>query len=178
MNTTRTLIEQNTICLRQGIALLRELDDAAYTHTQSPYYESSVGEHLRHTLEHYISFIDGVESGLIDYDARERNRRIAAERAYAVRVIRDIIARLEGIAVDKPLQVKMDCGHGETEKALWSRSSIERDLQYIQAHTIHHYALIAMILRLQGIDPGPDFGVAPSTLAYRRSLLQAEQQAG
>ena len=36
----------------------------------------------------------------------------------------------------------------------------------IGAHTVHHYALIAIASRLQGIFPDASFGVAPSTLKY------------
>jgi len=48
----------------------------------------------------------------------------------------------------------------------WSESTVKRELQYLQAHTIHHYALIALILRIQGITPHDEFGVAPSTLRH------------
>jgi hypothetical protein len=35
---------------------------------------------------------------------------------------------------------------------------------------VHHYALIGALLRVQGVDPGAEFGVAPSTLEHRRQL--------
>jgi hypothetical protein len=35
------------------------------------------------------------------------------------------------------------------------------------SHAVHHFALIAMILRAHGIDVDPKFGVAPSTLRDR-----------
>jgi hypothetical protein len=43
---------------------------------------------------------------------------------------------------------------------------VGRELQYLLSHTIHHYAIIGSILRAQGVEPGPDFGVAPSTLRH------------
>lgn len=46
----------------------------------------------------------------------------------------------------------------------WSISSLKRELQFLLSHTIHHYSLIALALRLQGFEPGAAFGVAPSTL--------------
>ena len=66
----------------------------------------------------------------------------------------------------------MDCRLDDEEGAVWTESTPERDLQYLQAHTIHHYALIAMILRLQGREPGKGFGVAPSTLTFRNRQTQ------
>ena len=48
----------------------------------------------------------------------------------------------------------------------WSTSSVERELQFLSSHTVHHYALIAVILRLNGVQPEEGFGVAPSTQRY------------
>jgi uncharacterized damage-inducible protein DinB len=170
MKSTETLITHNIICLEQGVDLLRTLDDDCYTHTQVPLYPSSIGAHLRHGLEHYMSFLAGVDAGRIDYDARKRDLRIATSRAYATETSQGIIEGLKQLPLeDRSLLVKMDCDQQtEEEEVPWSVSSVKRDLQYLQAHTIHHYALIALILRLQGHEPGADFGVAPSTLRYRK----------
>lgn len=48
-----------------------------------------------------------------------------------------------------------------------SVSSLGRELQLLISHTVHHYAMMALVLRGQGIDPGPEFGVALSTFRYR-----------
>jgi len=40
-------------------------------------------------------------------------------------------------------------------------------LQALSSHTIHHFALIAVTLRLHGIQVDPNFGMSPSTLRYR-----------
>ena len=34
-----------------------------------------IGPHLRHCLDHFICFLRGVESGDVDYDARDRDER-------------------------------------------------------------------------------------------------------
>ena len=172
MNTTETLSAHNIVYLEQGLDLLRALDDNAYTSAQPPYHESSIGDHLRHCLEHYTSFLDGLDAGMIDYDGRARDMRIATSRLVATQTIRDLIARLRAVPQDdKPLRVKMDCDKDTESAALWSLSSVQRELQYLLAHTIHHYALIAVLLRLQGYKPHEDFGVAPSTLKFRKRQL-------
>jgi hypothetical protein len=53
--------------------------------------------------------------------------------------------------------------------AVWCRSSVSRELQFLLSHTVHHYALIAMTLRAAGVELDEELGVAPSTLAYQRS---------
>lgn len=174
MYTLKYLIEQNIVCLKQGIDLLRDTPDSVYINTEYPVYTSSIGDHFRHCLEHYQCFLNGVGERSIDYDARKRDRRIASERAYAIDVAGAIVDRLGELScVGAPLRIKMDCGLGEEEGAVWAQSTVERDLQYLQAHTIHHYALIAMILRVQGREPSESFGVAPSTLTFRKTQMQA-----
>jgi hypothetical protein len=61
------------------------------------------------------------------------------------------------------------------DAACWGRSSAERELQFLLSHTVHHYALIALMLRTQGYEPGAEFGVAPSTLAYWKEAAACVQ---
>jgi len=37
------------------------------------------------------------------------------------------------------------------------------------SHTIQHYALVAVMARLQGCGPEASFGIAPSTLKYQQA---------
>jgi hypothetical protein len=77
-----------------------------------------------------------------------------------------VVERLRGLSAEdmvRPLRVR---GDGPPEEDGWSQSTVGRELQYLLSHTIHHYAIIGSILRAQGREPGPDFGVAPSTLRH------------
>ena len=67
------------------------------------------------------------------------------------------------------LTVKMTGTTDADSESPWSESNVKRELQYLQAHTIHHYAIISMIMRVQGIETDREFGVAPSTLSYRQT---------
>ena len=174
MNNTEPLSAHNIVYLKQGLDLLRALNDDTYTAAQPPYHDSSIGDHLRHCLEHYTSFLGGLDAGAIDYDTRARDVRIATSRLVATQTIRELIEHLQAIPRDdKPLLVKMDSDQEAESAAPWSPSSVKRELQYLLAHTIHHYALIAVLLRLHGHEPDSDFGVAPSTLKYRKRQLAA-----
>ena len=53
-------------------------------------------------------------------------------------------------------------------------SSVGRELQVLSSHTIHHFALMAMTLRVLGVPVDPDFGMAPSTLRYLDTQAGAE----
>lgn len=163
-----TLHRQNIGLLRQGIDLLRSLDVSLYGPTAG---HSGIGAHLRHCIDSYHCFLSGLDADeRIDYDARSRDRRVEREPVVASRALADLVDRLEqleqlGFDLDLPIRVKVDTPSGE--EACWQRSSLGRELQFLISHTTHHFALIAILLRGRGLDPGADFGVAASTLAHR-----------
>jgi len=164
------LIQDNVDCLLQGIELLGRLDPAEYCRREPRCFESTVGGHMRHNIDHYQSLIDGANEQVIDYDARLRDPRVESEPAYAAERLEAIAEGLRGLTrldVDAPVQVKMDSG-SEAEDTCWSASTLRRELQFLLSHTIHHYALIAVICSLRGVETDPAFGVAPSTLRYQQ----------
>jgi uncharacterized damage-inducible protein DinB len=69
---------------------------------------------------------------------------------------------------DAPLRGALDPAARSDGSAGWTATTFGRELQYLLSHTVHHFALIGVMLRLLGVDPGSDFGVAPSTLRYER----------
>lgn len=162
------LSQQNLHFLDQGRALLDALEDDLYSCADT-HGHSCAGAHLRHVLDAYRCLLRGLESGRVDYDARERDPRVERERAAARRVIDEICEGLAGLdesARDRPLAVRADAAAwGEVDA--WTRSTLGRELQFLLSHTVHHFALIAMTLRGLGFEPAADFGVAPSTLEHR-----------
>ena len=77
-----TLIEMNLRWLHQAAALLARLDDASYATMPPGLAPHRVGGHLRHIVDFYDSFLQGLETGRIDYDARRsEERRVGKECA-------------------------------------------------------------------------------------------------
>ena len=170
MATCALLAEDNIVYLEQALTLVERLRDEDYTRGGQAAYTSGIGSHLRHCLDHYANFLAGLPAGRVDYDARAREPRIEQDRVHALGVMRGIVAGLKALSVqdgERALQVKMDCGDQTDPASWWTGSTLRRELQFLISHTVHHYALIAMILRLHQVDPGPGFGVAPSTLRYQ-----------
>jgi hypothetical protein len=163
-----SLVTANLSCLRQGIAFLESLP-AGSTYSQSceEVFNSTIGGHMRHNLDHYVAFVHGLGVGRIDYDARERVPELETSPRAAVSVIHQLIAGLESLGdadLDRRIQVRMDDG-GDTS---WSETSLRRELQFLLSHSIHHYALIVSIASRFGITEFPDnFGIAPSTLHFQ-----------
>lgn len=174
MTTTAPLALDNIHYLAQAIDLLESLDDETYAKPYPPFFTSGIGGHLRHNIDHYRSLLGGLGTWKIDYDARERSPRVETDREYAVRQIRDVIEKMRRISeadTDVPVLVKMDSDAEAEATSDWRRSTVGRELQYLISHTVHHYALIAVLARLHGVYPKEDFGVAPSTVRYQRTRL-------
>ena len=49
-------------------------------------------------------------------------------------------------------------------------STVSRELLFAGSHAIHHFAIIAVLMRAQGRTVSYDFGKAPSTLTYMRCV--------
>lgn len=159
---------QNIYFIEQGRDLVRRLDDQLYCHSAEG--QSGVGAHLRHVIDCFRCFQQGLESGQVDYDARQRNAHIEKDRAVADRAMTEIIACLQGLAqgdAGRSVRVKVDTAAWDDPSLHWTVSSVGRELQFLLSHTVHHYALIGLLLRQQGFDPGTEFGVAPSTLEFQ-----------
>ncbi|MDR8391626.1 hypothetical protein NC796_10770 [Aliifodinibius sp. S!AR15-10] len=165
-----SLVALNIHFLRQGIKLLSDIDDTLYLNEESPHHKSAVGKHMRHILEHYLSLL-GNANGRLDYDSRARDERIENNRLHAVTKAKQIIEKLKKHAADQRfLDKRLKVKNNEGDPNSWSVSSVQRELQFLVSHTVHHYSLIAIILRIQGYKPDEEFGVAPSTLRYQKQV--------
>jgi hypothetical protein len=158
--------------LEQGVELIRRLDDEAYARCPENPYRGGVGAQFRHCLDFYDRFLQGIDCGEIDYSRRERDPRVETDRQHAVARFAAICCGLAGLsskAFEQPVRVKAEEAVPGTPE--WSESSPARELQFLISHTIHHYALIAVLLKMQNFEVGnelPEFGVAPSTLSHWR----------
>jgi uncharacterized damage-inducible protein DinB len=160
----------NIAWLRQAIALVSRLDDDQFMRSPDGWQPHRVSGHLRHVIEFYECFLDGVKSSHVDYDARRRDEMLERSRAAAIGRLRQLIERLETdqmLRGDALLWVRMEDAEAAECADPWTTSSVSRELQALGSHTIHHFALIAVTLRLHGVAVDPDFGVAPSTLRHR-----------
>lgn len=155
-------LADNAAMLEQGVRLLGTLSDTDYVRRHEQCFNSSIGGHMRHAVEHYICFLDGLADGAVDYDSRKRDADVETRRAAAIDALADLAARVSALELDEaaPLQVRLDTGGA----SLWTASSVGRELQFLLSHTVHHYALITVLCKLHDLPTEPGFGVAPSTL--------------
>jgi hypothetical protein len=163
------LAEENIACLKQMLSLLDRIDRDRYTRVAPPVFPSGIGSHLRHALDHYANFVAGLGLGSVDYENRRRGTGVETEPAQAREQILGIVRGLSQLTAgdeDRGLDIHVEDGGAGPDGVVVARSTVRRELDFLLSHTIHHYALIAVALRMDGFDPGEMFGVAPSTLRY------------
>ncbi len=162
----KSLVKQCVAVLRQGIELIENLDDALFIKCEAS-EKSSVSLHFRHNLDFVMNFLRGLETGKLDYNQRERNLQVETNRQTAALRFREAINNLENLTSE--MLAKKILVRSETIENLWCESSAIRELEFLQSHTIHHYALIQTKLASFGFVVPKDFGVAPSTLEFWKS---------
>lgn len=151
--------------LGQGIELLEKLDSARYGEGVPGLDSRGIGPHVRHLVEFFGALARDLPSGWIDYDVRARDARIEAARDAALEALHQAAKRIAALAAldrDPELYVRQDGSD-------WSRSTLARELGVLHSHAVHHYSLIALLLRGSGHEPPAELGVAPATLAYWRT---------
>ena len=172
MNPTAILIADNIGVLDQARELLSELPDELYSKPEPSVHSSGIGSHLRHCVDYYDRFFEGLSGGRIDYDQRERDERLETSRTYAIEKLEALQKKLQSLDTQVGTLLIRQDSEAEGDEVPWAPSSLERELQFQMSHAVHHYALIAVILRLNGEVPPEGFGVAPSTLRYWKETGQ------
>ncbi len=162
------LFSDNARLLINGADLLGGLSVEDFVMQDERCLGGSIGGHARHCVEFYQGFLGGLADGYLDYDARARNLLIESDPATASEALRELANALKALAAGADTgRVLQIVENQDVLEPAWSASSVGRELRFLLSHTIHHYALIAILLRLRGIRIPETFGVAPSTLRHR-----------
>ncbi len=165
----RRILDAAVSVLEQGGQLLRALSTPAYTTKLPVVFNGSIGGHYRHCLEHFLSIIHALDSDLVDYDARARDRRLETELSYALASTESLSEKLQilpSATLSSPVRARCEVSYDHGNSPV-SPSSFGRELSNAIAHAIHHYALIAVMARLLGVELPAHFGIAPSTVAHQ-----------
>jgi len=164
-----TFVSDACTGLEQGIAFLHSLSPAQYAARSPACFNTSIGGHIRHNYDHFACFLDGLPRGEVDYDARARDPRMETDPAHAalrLAATARALGELDSAALACDLRVTADGGSGVR---VWTRSTPARELQFLISHTIHHYAMIAVICHGLSVALDPAFGVAPSTQRHLKA---------
>lgn len=147
--------------------LVERLSDSDYCFPCADLSNATIGEHTRHIIEMFQCLGNQYEHGLVNYDSRQRDYAIQTSRSVALASISLLLQQLEKPNKNLLLQQSID------GTPLLLESNYQRELLYNLEHCIHHQALIKVaIIQSKTIEIAADFGVAPSTIAYRKQCAQ------
>jgi len=152
----------------------RQLDDIASivmsvgetTYVARPIADvsGSIGEHVRHCLDHIGTLVAATASMPLSYDRRERGTAVERDPAEALRLIMRLKAAVDrwgDRSLDEPLSVtSMLTARGDSVTG-WS--TLGREVAFVNSHTIHHQAMIAVLLSLADLEVPDRLGLAPTT---------------
>ena len=158
--------------LEQGAVFVEGLDDGCYSKSSSA-VGATIGQHVRHALDHFAALLDGYEAsdrdepGPVSYDRRDRGTSIETDRGEAVaqiRVLQGQLGSLDDVQLEWPMTIRVMTTADGPEVEL--PSTLARELAFVTHHAIHHWAICKVASRELGVSCAEGFGVAPSTLAF------------
>jgi hypothetical protein len=153
--------------LDELIELLNQLSQTEYSNSCSALSNASIGEHTRHILEMFQCLENSYDLGILDYDKRERNKHIQTDTAFAIQTILEV---KKGLKRDNKIIYLEQVIDGLNFRI---QSNYYRELLYNLEHCVHHQALIKVaVLQCENVLIDENFGVARSTVEYRKQCVQ------
>jgi hypothetical protein len=161
-----------TLLKRANFEILTQLHDLlgaisyeAYCCPLNLLHGSSIGQHVRHTVEFYQCLCEQAPLGCIDYDARARDLSLETDAAFAQSAIDALLQKINQIPENQILQLQTSL----SDEVVVIPTTTARELVYMAEHAIHHFAIIKIALREQfpQVSLPLHFGVAYSTIKYQ-----------
>lgn len=124
----------------------------------------SIGGHVRHCLDHVDALLRATASGVCCYDERVRGGAVEHDPALAgarLAACRMRLSGLDPVLLQRPVALSARISRDGLE--LRTATSVAREVAFVLSHTVHHAALIAVLLEHQGEHLPAHFGLAPTT---------------
>ena len=161
------IFESSISTIEQFKSVLSGLPEVFYAKPCEVLSSSSIGQHTRHVIELYLCLLSGYDCSEVSYDKRERNERIENEVDFAIAQLNQIQESL--IKPNKTVNMVYELDGEES----FLPSNYYREVMYNLEHAIHHHALIKIGIKFFTDMQLPEsFGVAPSTIQYRKVCAQ------
>lgn len=152
--------------LNENIELLRQLSNEEFCKKNPELSHATIGEHMRHIIELFDCLLVNYNQGIINYDKRDRDIKIQSDVNFAITIIEKHLSTID--KPNKELSLQHNCFSDEELLP----TNYFRELLYNLEHSIHHQALIKVALyNFPHIKISNSFGVAPSTLEYRKKCV-------
>ncbi len=130
----------------------------------------AIGSHMRHCLDYFVCLLRGLEGGLVDYDARDRDSRVASDPVHFSNCLQEALDHLlEACSggLDRPLRLRQTVA---ADGRSWTvATTLERELTFLSGHCVHHLAITSLLAQLMGVTVSPELGKAYSTSTHEKT---------
>lgn len=174
MTPAMQLILACTCILDQLEDMVRQISADDFSRPSPSLSSSTVGQHLRHTVEFFLCLEGGFREGVINYDKRAHDKLIETDKFIALDAIRRIREFVVTTSIDSTL--RLDVGYDRhTDDCVTIQTNYFRELTYNIEHAVHHMALIKIGIRevARYVNLPPDFGIAVSTLRHADAVTHS-----
>jgi hypothetical protein len=157
--------------LSQLSDLINALSETEFVKPVNALSNSTLGQHLRHTLEFFVCLEHGYEQGLVNYDKRAHDKLIETDKFIALSAIQRISDFVRKVNEDKAM--KLEVGYDlHADDFCVIDTNFLRELTYNIEHAVHHMAIMKIGVRevAPHIILPADFGIAASTIRYKESV--------
>jgi uncharacterized damage-inducible protein DinB len=160
--------------LEQLIGLVEQITPEHFSKPVPTLGNSTIGQHLRHTLEFFICLENGFEKGVVNYDKRQHNKIIENDKFIALATLASIKKFIEAQPTDKPMKLEVSYDLKQEDYAV-VQTNFARELVYNIEHAVHHMAIIKIGIREVApyVTLPADFGIAASTIRYQEKAALA-----
>lgn len=168
----KQLYQAGKTILTQLADVVNQITEEDFRKPSTALSSSTVGQHLRHTLEFFICLEQGYELGIVNYDKRIHNKAMENDKDIALHTIsqiQDFVITNQG---DKAL--KLEVGYEpDSEECVTVETNYLRELTYNIEHAVHHMAIMKIGIRevADYVKLPAGFGVAVSTLRYKETEM-------
>ena len=132
---------------------------------------STIGQHVRHTLEFFICLNEGLYQCEVNYDKRKHDPTIQENRDLARQLVSELSRFVSDNQEDRPL--KLSASYDPEQELTHSiDTNYYRELAYNIEHAVHHMAIIKIGLRdvAPYVELPADFGIATSTIRHQQQV--------
>lgn len=160
------IISENENSIRDLIYHIHLLNQEEYNSKTENFSHSSFGEHIRHIFNFYECILNGIQTGIIDYDNRIRDKKIESDQKYAILRFQEILEILPNLKNFESKKMILITDEIQTETTLL------RELIYVNEHLIHHSAILRIYFQFYFSEKiiSKSFGFAKSTQNHQENL--------
>lgn len=161
------------LILNQLEDVVRQISESDFTKPSPSLSQSTVGQHLRHTLEFFLCLEQGFHHGLVNYDKRAHDKLIETDKFIALGAIQRINDFVGAQHQDQPL--KLEVGYERhNENCITIDTNYFRELTYNIEHAVHHMAIMKIGIRevASYVKLPAEFGIAVSTIRHQEHESQ------